>query len=345
MTTRAGDGSAAGPTPDAQSEEFNRSSASSGTLEQGFDEAQADQFAERFRPSWESPAPKAAEAAHDRTEEHDLPIEPTRRSRPPRGREKEKEEAVVPDAIGVIGSSKHAFLYVAAGASVVVAIAAIWVWDLGKGTPPTPENTASAPLPPPVLDTNRNEPAKATEPPAPVATTTEIPAAASPASPTPTPVGVATQEPSGSAVAVVSPPPVVIPAPPVAAPAPPVAAAPPPPPPPAPTLVSIRVRTEPTNAMLTLDGRPVSNPFDQRIEKNSARHRLEARLDGYRIASQNLVFDGDRDATLRLDPIPVARPVPARSAPARPAPPARRAEPSSRPRRSNGGFVSDNPFD
>jgi serine/threonine-protein kinase len=70
------------------------------------------------------------------------------------------------------------------------------------------------------------------------------------------------------------------------------------PPPPAEVKVSIKVM--PPTAQLLLDDAPITNPFDGRFAKSDVKHRLTARLAGYKTETDWITFDSDRTIALSL---------------------------------------------
>jgi hypothetical protein len=124
-----------------------------------------------------------------------------------------------------------------------------------------------------------------------------------------------------------------------------------------PTLVHIRVATDPQDAELSLDGARVPNPFETGMPK-SGKHRLLARAPGYHSDDLSINFDRDQQVTLRLDRARTPKPSRAAISPPpavvstrahRPAPPARQAAPPPAPttRTSStkgAGFVTESPY-
>jgi serine/threonine protein kinase len=90
-----------------------------------------------------------------------------------------------------------------------------------------------------------------------------------------------------------------------------VAPTPPPPPPlerpvtPAPvekhSTVELRVIVDPPQARVTLDGVPLSLPFQGSFAKDDANHRLEASAEGFRALKQFVAFDQDHALMLKLE--------------------------------------------
>jgi hypothetical protein len=122
--------------------------------------------------------------------------------------------------------------------------------------------------------------------------------------------------------------------------------------------VRIQLQASPANASLTIDGAPISNPFDQVVEK-SGKHRIRAEAPGYRETEFTLNFDRHRDLSLRLQKLRVPRkPAARRHAPARASAPAREAtrssaqpvpapaqsKPAAKPAAKGAGFVSESPY-
>lgn len=66
--------------------------------------------------------------------------------------------------------------------------------------------------------------------------------------------------------------------------------------------IRVRISTEPVEAVLFLDGARIANPFDGELPKGEGSHNLEARLDGYKSASQKLVLRYPQTVHLRLRP-------------------------------------------
>jgi hypothetical protein len=105
-------------------------------------------------------------------------------------------------------------------------------------------------------------------------------------------------------------------------------------PPPERQLVHIRVSTRPAEATLTLDGRPVQNPYDVRMERGGGDHVLEASAAGFKSRSLRVDFDRDRSVTLRLRKQRSPGEGRAKRAPA--------AKPA--PSGKGAGFVSESPY-
>ena len=57
-------------------------------------------------------------------------------------------------------------------------------------------------------------------------------------------------------------------------------------------MIDVKIRTEPADATLFLDNAQVLNPFQAKLPKDSANHRVVARADGYTEGEQEVVFDG-----------------------------------------------------
>lgn len=130
--------------------------------------------------------------------------------------------------------------------------------------------------------------------------------------------------------------PTPIPAP-TAAPALPEPAVPAPAEPPAPVLRRLRIRTVPSSATLSLDGRTVANPYDGRLPDGSS-HTATAQAADFRERTQRIELHEDRELTLRLEPTaPASRdsatPEPRHHEPRRP---------RARPR--GAGFVTESPY-
>jgi serine/threonine-protein kinase len=71
--------------------------------------------------------------------------------------------------------------------------------------------------------------------------------------------------------------------------------------------VALQVIVDPPQARVSLDGVPLSLPFQGSFGKDGALHRVEASADGYRALKQFVAFDRDRELMLRLERIPGAR--------------------------------------
>lgn len=112
------------------------------------------------------------------------------------------------------------------------------------------------------------------------------------------------------------------------------------PPPPAPAgieMVHVRVETDPPDATLLLDGKPIANPFDTDVPR-SGEHRVEARAPGHVSRALTVDFASDRRLELKLKRRPARAARRARPAPRKP-----RAHPA--PSKSTGaGFVSEDPY-
>lgn len=108
-----------------------------------------------------------------------------------------------------------------------------------------------------------------------------------------------------------------------------------------PPTATLRVRTEPPHASLTVDGRPASNPYTATVPVGS-RVRLAAQAEGHRNASRTIrVGSGTEEVTLTLAARPTPRARPARTQPAR-RQPARTKAPERRTR--GAGFTTQNPY-
>lgn len=59
------------------------------------------------------------------------------------------------------------------------------------------------------------------------------------------------------------------------------------------TEISVSIRVEPASAILTLDGEPVSNPFETRRKADKALHELVARAPGYEVLRRSIPLERD----------------------------------------------------
>ncbi|HEX5658383.1 MAG TPA: serine/threonine-protein kinase [Polyangiales bacterium] len=71
--------------------------------------------------------------------------------------------------------------------------------------------------------------------------------------------------------------------------------------------IALSVIVDPPQARVSLDGVPLSLPFQGAFTKDDANHRLEASAEGFRPLKQFVAFDQDRELTLRLDRSPGQR--------------------------------------
>jgi hypothetical protein len=316
---------------------------------------EAERFAERFRPSWDSlPAvtPAAPEAARAAV------ITP--------------EPAVALESVLPRGQRRRGLLMVAGAVFTFAALIAMAMMSAHNEPPPEYAATKqTAPKPakpaPPAA-----QPAPVAAPTAPVAQPA-APAASTAGAPA---LAALAQAAGGSAAPAAIDPATAVPADQaVPAPGDPAQAAPttapeatvPEPTVPEPTAtqstkVRIQLRTTPATATLLIDDTPVANPFDQSVEK-SGKHRVRAEAEGYRETDFTLNFDRNRDLSLRLQKIRVARKPAARRAaiPLRAKAPARQRErerevarPSAQPvpaptpapaaKPKGAGFVSESPY-
>jgi serine/threonine protein kinase len=74
--------------------------------------------------------------------------------------------------------------------------------------------------------------------------------------------------------------------------------------------VEIRIRTDPPDARLTVDHRPVDNPYLTKTERDSRAREVDATLPGFEVAQGKLVFDRDRELVLKLTPLTTHGPTP-----------------------------------
>ncbi len=110
----------------------------------------------------------------------------------------------------------------------------------------------------------------------------------------------------------------------------------------APRMVVVQVTTSPADAELYLDGERVDNPLRLEREADDARHRLEARAEGYRSASKTVRFDRNQRVVLKLKR---ARNVRRATHPrVRTRPTRTRTRPSEHGRRRVRKIVTDNPY-
>ncbi|MET0283845.1 MAG: serine/threonine-protein kinase [Polyangiales bacterium] len=65
--------------------------------------------------------------------------------------------------------------------------------------------------------------------------------------------------------------------------------------------IELRVIVDPPQARVTLDGVPLSLPFQGAFAKDDANHRIEASADGFRALKQFVPFDQDRALMLKLE--------------------------------------------
>ena len=79
--------------------------------------------------------------------------------------------------------------------------------------------------------------------------------------------------------------------------------------PPPPPQVHVTLRAAPAGAQLTLDGAPISNPYQADVPLDHQQHRVVASLDGYRETTRSLGFDRDQSETLALTAVPAPPPV------------------------------------
>ncbi|HTV25536.1 MAG TPA: serine/threonine-protein kinase [Polyangiaceae bacterium] len=143
--------------------------------------------------------------------------------------------------------------------------------------------------------------------------------------------------------------------------APPVAPVQQPTPPtaPAPALVTLRVIVTPPEAVVTLDGKPLSGaPLSVSLAKDELEHDLRAEAEGYKPLTRKLRISEDHELTLALEASPAATPGKAVSAalngkrrppppPARPTPvrtaPTPTREPAGEPERTKPTAADCNP--
>jgi eukaryotic-like serine/threonine-protein kinase len=71
--------------------------------------------------------------------------------------------------------------------------------------------------------------------------------------------------------------------------------------------IALHVMIDPPQARVSLDGVPLSLPFEGAFTKDDANHRIDASADGYRPLKQFVAFDQDRSLVLRLERMPGAR--------------------------------------
>jgi serine/threonine-protein kinase len=88
-----------------------------------------------------------------------------------------------------------------------------------------------------------------------------------------------------------------------------------------PATVDVNLFTDPKNAVLYLDGAPVSNPYRATVTRDSNVHKVRAKADGYLEKEEEVVFDKKTTFELTLDQRPVpgrkfTRPAKTSSAPA-----------------------------
>jgi len=107
----------------------------------------------------------------------------------------------------------------------------------------------------------------------------------------------------------------------------------------APAEVHVSIKVTPPTAQLLLDDAPITNPFDGHFAKSDLKHRLTAKLAGYRTESDWLTFDADRTVSLTLqkgsDPVGKKLPTPPPATPDKPPttpdkPPTKGTEPTAR---------------
>jgi serine/threonine-protein kinase len=94
----------------------------------------------------------------------------------------------------------------------------------------------------------------------------------------------------------------------------------------APAEVRVTIKTQPPGAQLLLDDAPIANPFDGKFAKSDVKHRLTAKLSGFRTESDWITFDADRAIALTLtkgsDPVGTKKlPSPPPTTPDRPTTP------------------------
>lgn len=106
------------------------------------------------------------------------------------------------------------------------------------------------------------------------------------------------------------------------------------------TQIQLRLKTTPPDATVTIDGKPIANPFEGQMEEGGE-HLFVARAPGYQTERLRVRFDSDRRVQMDLSPIEKEKKV--RRRPARAAAPKKEA---SRPaaREKPATFVTDNPY-
>ena len=116
--------------------------------------------------------------------------------------------------------------------------------------------------------------------------------------------------------------------------------------PPPPATAHITVRTVPATATLTMDGEPVSNPYQGDLEI-AQRVRFAATADGHRPAAERIRVRSDRELVLTLRERPAASATPrnTRSSGRRRSSTRRSTARRSRGRSRRAGFTTANPYD
>ena len=66
--------------------------------------------------------------------------------------------------------------------------------------------------------------------------------------------------------------------------------------------VHVTIATEPADAQLWLDGRPIANPFDGELPRGDEERALQARKDGYREVTRSMAFEFAQNVRLTLEP-------------------------------------------
>jgi serine/threonine-protein kinase len=73
-----------------------------------------------------------------------------------------------------------------------------------------------------------------------------------------------------------------------------------PPPPSAPATVKLDVQAAPAGAQLTLDGKPLANPFTGELPRDENQHQLIVKAPGFKMETRALTLDRDRSIEVRL---------------------------------------------
>jgi hypothetical protein len=149
--------------------------------------------------------------------------------------------------------------------------------------------------------------------------------------------------PAAAPQAPVTPAPEAIAAAPVPTPSTPAEAAPVPAPEPTPAqpeavLVALQITTQPSNAQLTLDGSPISNPYDA-MHPQGGSHVVEASAPGYQARNLKIELTKKRSVALELQRERAAAPLPRASKPKRPRPPRAKVPP-----KKSATFIEESPY-
>jgi hypothetical protein len=105
-----------------------------------------------------------------------------------------------------------------------------------------------------------------------------------------------------------------------------------------PVRVALQITTQPSNARLTLDGSPISNPYDA-LHPQGGSHIVEASAPGYQARNLKVELSKKRSVALELQREPTAAPQTRATKPKRPRPPRAKA-----PARKGATFIEESPY-